>query len=1167
MQAEVVDGHIDDLRRRVLILGEEQSGVWYRCKNDTSWTMLDIDPAIMTITGYQAHELIGNRILSYGDLIHPDDRASIDEAIQKALSKGNQFRLRYRIIDREGRVRWLWEQGSRLSRPSRDHQTLDDTQRDDEHILEGFITDITNIVENDLHQQKLQRIVSESGMVIVTWDTEVRLTIADITTTVETVFGYSRSQLLSQELSYFHLIHPDDRARVVDKLGLLFQETEIDLVEQEYRVLGHDGSYLWIHDRTVCLRGFNGAIIQLFGVLSDLSGLKRTEYALKKAKHNQDSLIDAAPVPIYTLSPDGIVLSWNPAAERLFGWAPHEVIGRRLPSVPDARDTEFQNLLRRSLQGEPLSGIELQRERKDGSRLYVNLYASPMKNVDDQISSVLILLDDVTEQRTVALRLLKDQMRLTSLVELMQSDESDVQRFLDRALAAAIRFTESTYGFICLYHEDAHMLELSSVKAYSSEVPDLIMPYYLAEHHDSSESASLIPLDHCGFWGDAIQLRMAVNSDSTMIPERSREMMSTLGIDRYLSIPIYDGERIVALAGFTGKTQEYDETDTLQLILLLDSMWKVVERIRSRKVTEHLNSVLRAIYAIQQLIFRMKDPDELSERIVDVLTLTKGYMGAVIQLIDPGTELDEDPVVLHTAASQVAEGFHQEITVPGVLIPCTRWYREQIKQGATVLHEERLSRCKDCPVPIRDSRIDTIETMCIALRYESFCYGYLTVGISRGLGNETEEIELFESLAGDIAYAINTMHVRKEKQLAENDRDRYQDQLLQVQKMEAVGRLAGGIAHDFNNILAVIIGYGELVLDTILPEDQNYTSVSEMLAAAVRAKDLTTQLLAYSRKQILDSTILDVNVLIEHLKSFLQRLVGEDVRLALVLDDDPCMVEVDRSQMEQILMNLVVNARDAMPLGGELTIRTAIVDTSHPLMQESVGVRLQDPCVLIQVEDSGVGMDSETVKEIFEPFFTTKSRGSGTGLGLATVYGIVRQHAGNILVHSEVDAGSVFSILLPYQQRTGDSQGLGFANEYGRQGAVSDEIREVDGDRRTILLVEDEESVRTIVAIMLTQEGYRVIVAQDPTEAIDLATMMEQPLDLLITDVIMPDIQGPEVSDLVSSLHPGVGVLFMSGYPEDRISHSADSRERPFHFIAKPFTKEAFLAKVKCILG
>ncbi len=384
---------------------------------------------------------------------------------------------------------------------------------------------------------------------------------------------------------------------------------------------------------------------------------------------------------------------------------------------------------------------------------------------------------------------------------------------------------------------------------------------------------------------------------------------------------------------------------------------------------------------------------------------------------------------------------------------------------------------------------------------------------------------------------------------------RLEGQLRQAQKMEAVGRLAGGVAHDFNNLLTVILGYVSILLDQTQPGESIHESIRVIRSTAERAAGLTRQLLAFSRRQLLMPVVLDLNTVISDLTPMLRRLIGEDICLHTDLAQGIGPLKADRNQLEQVLVNLVVNARDAMPRGGRLTI-----ETRNEAPQESG----EAPCVVLKVSDTGHGMDEFTRAHLFEPFFTTKEVGKGTGLGLATVYGIVQQSGGRITVDSESGVGTTFRIKLP-QVLLNEERRTAIAENDEEQSEAAAPSSAHAAQNETILLVEDEEMLRNLARIVLRKQGYTVLEAAHGGEALTICQSHEGPIDLLVTDVVMPVLGGRELVDRIVLLRPEIKVLYVSGYTEDAVVRNGIYSDK-VQFLHKPFPPTALAEKVREVL-
>jgi two-component system cell cycle sensor histidine kinase/response regulator CckA len=431
----------------------------------------------------------------------------------------------------------------------------------------------------------------------------------------------------------------------------------------------------------------------------------------------------------------------------------------------------------------------------------------------------------------------------------------------------------------------------------------------------------------------------------------------------------------------------------------------------------------------------------------------------------------------------------------------------------------------------RTGRMDGVE-----VRWKRKDGAFITVRISgRAVAGGDEPADVLEAIAEDIT-----------------ERRVLEDQFRQAQKMEAVGRLAGGIAHDFNNLLMVIGGYTEVMLSQLTVGHPLFSKAEAIQQASDRATTLTRQLLAFSRKQLLELKVVDVNAIVADMERLLRPLIGEDIELTTQLEPSVGCTRADAGQLEQVIMNLVVNAKDALPSGGKICIRTASVMLDDSYRPENTFIK-PGPYIMISVSDSGQGMDRETQARIFEPFFTTKEKGKGTGLGLSTVYGIIKQSGGYVFVQSELGRGTVFTIYFPRVDEPCDAL-----------GAIPVSVAAAGGSE-TILLVEDEESVRQLVRETLEGRGYHVLEAGNGAAALTLADAHPDPIHLVITDVVMPGLSGHELAQQLLSARPGIKVLYLSGYARDAFpTPSADAHKA---FLQKPFTLQSLSRKVREVLA
>jgi signal transduction histidine kinase/CheY-like chemotaxis protein len=434
-------------------------------------------------------------------------------------------------------------------------------------------------------------------------------------------------------------------------------------------------------------------------------------------------------------------------------------------------------------------------------------------------------------------------------------------------------------------------------------------------------------------------------------------------------------------------------------------------------------------------------------------------------------------------------------------------------------------------------------------------YGSLVSIVWRGWKTITRQRGQLESINGELEKKVDELGESNEKLTTEMaERKRLEEQLLHAQKMESIGRLAGGVAHDFNNLLTPIIGYAQMGVMEASNQHRVQGHLEEIRKAAQRAANLTSQLLAFSRRQVIEPKVINLNGLIADMDRMLRRLIGEDIELATSLTPDLKCVKADPGQMEQVLMNLVVNARDAMPQGGKVNTETANVTLDEVHVRQHPEAS-PGPYALVSVSDNGSGMPEEVQAHIFEPFFTTKEEGKGTGLGLATCYGIVRQSGGHIEVYSKVGQGTTFKIYLPLAEKA---------------SSASSDHEEADSHLQkgteTVLLAEDELAVRSLIARLLRHQGYHVLEAANGVEALSLAREhSSKEIHLLLTDVVMPQMGGIELAKQLNSLRPNTKILFVSGYTSDPFV-KLSIPDQGIQFVQKPFNPTVLVRKVREVM-
>jgi len=693
--------------------------------------------------------------------------------------------------------------------------------------------------------------------------------------------------------------------------------------------------------------------------------LARTFEAEHDATERLRASITASPLATFGVDHEGAITSWNPAAERLYGWTAGELVGKPYPLASSERRLEFEHLLRSVLDGNSFSGLEITREARDGQRVEVSASSAPIRNADGDVTGAIVLHQDITERKQAERELERRHRELGALhrttLELIESLDEDGVLVAIVQRACDLLGTENGYVF--------------------------------------------------------------------MVDEAAEELVCRHGIGAFAEVV---GARLRRGEGVAGKVWASGET----LSIADYDAW----RGRSEQY-RHL--AFRAVASVP-------------------LRSRRGVIGVF---------------------------------------------------GIGRLDDVQFTRAD----------LDLLEQ-----------FGRLA---SLALDNAQSYTALRKSVT--------------ERERNEVRRRELEEQLRQSQKMEAIGRLSGGIAHDFNNLLTAIAGYGGLALGAV-PDgnDELARDIEEMLGAAERARQLIRQLLAFSRKQVMQPRVLDLNEVVCDMESILGRLIGENIELVTSLEPSLGQTHADPSQIEQVVMNLAINARDAMEDGGRLVIETTneVLDTDFAALHLDAPV---GPVVALRVADNGYGMTEDVRERVFEPFFTTKGEANGTGLGLSTVYGIVKQSGGTVLCESNPGEGAAFTVYLPRFE----AEALEARAEERMQQATL-------GGSETILVVEDEEVVRRLVAETLGRLGYTVLVAESGEEAV--AKLGDASVDLVLTDVVMPGMGGRLLAAWVREHLPETGVVFMSGYDSESDGGGALPVDAPL--LEKPFTAGALAAKTRAVL-
>ncbi|MFH0783283.1 MAG: PAS domain S-box protein [Pseudomonadota bacterium] len=946
-------------------------------------------------------------------------------------------------------------------------------------------------------------------------------------------------------------------------------------------------------------------------ILSDQVAILRTLADLQQTKQQLAITLKSIGDALISANRKGEIVFMNPVAESLTGWAGPEAYGKPLETVFRIVNEETGNTVENPVAKVLREGSVVDMANhtlliaRDGGRRPIADSAAPIRDEKNEITGVVLVFRDQTEER-LALRM--TGIRL-ALIEYAATHT--LAELMTRALDEIDELVDGPIGFLHFVETDQKTL---SLQQWSTRT--------LKEFCRAVGHGLHYPLEQAGVWADcARRKKPVIHNDYATLQDKQGMPEGHAKVIRELVVPVIRENQVVAIVGVGNKPVDYTDKDVEMVSYLADVVWEIVERKRSEEALRASEEKHRRLFETltQGVVYQGANDEIISanpaaQRILGLsLDQLRGKTSMDPRwraIREDGTELpgQEHPSMVALRTGKPVERFvmgvmkpqenaHTWISVtaiplfqPGDTKPFQVYatfdditaqrraernyqmlFREMLSGFA--LHEiicdekgdpenyrflavnpafERITGLKATDIVGRT----VLEVMPGTERHWIDTYGKVAL---------TGEPVFFENYAADIEkyfevtafqpapnqFACMFTDITERKQI-EMEKDRLQAQFVQAQKMESVGRLAGGVAHDYNNMLSVILGYTELGLEKVAPSEPLHADLKEILAAARRSADITRQLLAFARKQTIAPKVLDINETVENMLTMLRRLIGEDIDLAWLPESNVQHIKIDPSQLEQILANLCVNARDAIAGVGKITIETHTVIFDDAYCAEHIGF-VPGEFVLLAVSDDGCGMDKETLGSIFEPFFTTKDVNQGTGLGLATVYGIVKQNTGFINVYSEPGKGTTLRIYLPCH--VGEKEKI--------PAQVITEILAGRGER--VLLVEDESLIREMGQRMLERLGYQVMAAATPGDALRLAGEHQDGIALLITDVVMPKMNGRDLANQLHNLYPNIKILFMSGYTANVIAHHGVLDEG-VQFIQKPFSMKDLGAKVRAIL-
>jgi PAS domain S-box-containing protein len=916
---------------------------------------------------------------------------------------------------------------------------------------------------------------------------------------IKRITGYSHEEILAGGFTFStSLIHPDDLENVRQAVKNLLNSTGDETTNSgsfEYRIKTKEKGYCWLSDNRTVVRDENNNPVSIIATARDITEQKQAEATLRFQKTLLEAQSEASIDGILIVSADGNIILHNRRFAEMWEIPQSELNSKsdetvlHLVTEKLLNPKEFLETVD-YLYRHPDEINQVEIPLKDG-RVF-DRYTGPVKDGKGVYYGRVWFFHDISSRKK-ADEAIRFQAKLLDTVE-----QAVIGTNMEGIVTYWNQFASKLYGW-------------SAEEAAGQNIMKLTTP------DDSLERA------------EKIMSRLTKGKSWTgEFLVRNREGKSFPAL--IVNSPIHnDKGELVGIVGVSNDISERKQTETA----LIEA---------NERAIRQYNTLLQRLAKLGQTVGVARDLDAIFTAVLDFARASSSCSALIISLYNEKEKMRKVIYCWYNEEEMDISDFEVVPVGEGVV-------GQAVKTGEVIIVDDYQATVQKSDVSVaigfdKDARYPQ-SAIVAPMKIKGNCVGIIEVQSYEASAYKDEHSTAMSMAANFIANAVENVR------LLELERQR-EEQLRQSQKLESVGRLAGGIAHDFNNMLTAINGYSNLTLRRLRDDDPLRHNIEEIKKAGERSAELTHQLLAFSRQQVLKPKVLDINQSINEISFMLKRLIGEDVQLIAALSQEIGQVKVDPGQLSQVIMNLAVNARDAMPQGGALTIETRNVYLDEEYAASHIPT-VAGHYIMLAVSDSGTGIAPETREHIFEPFFTTKEVGKGTGLGLATVYGIVKQSGGYIWVDSELEKGTTFKIYLPRIDENFDTE------------KKSDIREEMASGMEKILLVEDEQMVRNLSRQILENCGYTIIEASNGAEAFEMCSRSDYEIDLLLTDVVMPKMGGRELAEKLAETHPQMKVLFTSGYTDDSVVRHGVIEEGT-NFIQKPYTPTGLAFKVRSIL-